>query len=116
MTFLVSDFCISIDAALRIAAKRHDLIAITVNDPREMTFPDSGLIELEDAETGATILVDSGSKQFRMFYEQEMQKKHSYISNLFKISGIDEIRISTETGYVDPLVHFFKKRERMLRR
>ena len=117
VTFLVSDFFASpFDAALRIAAKRHDLIAITVNDPREMTFPDSGLIELEDAETGATILVDSGSKQFRMFYEQEMQKKHSYISNLFKISGIDEIRISTETGYVDPLVNFFKKRERMLRR
>lgn len=117
VTFLVSDFFASpFDAALRIAAKRHDLITITINDPREMTFPDSGLIELEDAETGTTILVDSGSKQFRMFYEQEMQKRHTSISNLFKTSGIDEIRISTETGYVDPLVHFFKKRESMLRR
>lgn len=117
VTFLVSDFFASpFDAALRIAAKRHDLITITINDPREMTFPDSGLIELEDAETGATILVDSGSKQFRMFYEQEMQKRHTSISNLFKTSGIDEIRISTETGYVDPLVHFFKKRESMLRK
>ena len=76
VTFLVSDFFASpFDAALRIAAKRHDLIAITVNDPREMTFPDSGLIELEDAETGATILVDSGSKQFRMFYEQKCEKQ-----------------------------------------
>ncbi len=117
VTFLVSDFFApSFDAALRIAAKRHDLITIAINDPREMAFPDSGLIELEDAETGETILVDSGSKQFRMFYEQEMKKRHTSISNLFKTSGIDEIRISTETGYVDPLVHFFKKRERMLRR
>lgn len=117
VTFLVSDFFASpFDAALRIASKRHDLITITINDPREMIFPDSGLIELEDAETGATVLVDSGSKQFRMFYEQEMQKRHTTISNLFKTCGIDEIRISTETGYVDPLVHFFKKRERMLRR
>jgi uncharacterized protein (DUF58 family) len=117
VTFLVSDFFAPpFDAALRIASKRHDLITITINDPREMFFPDSGLIELEDAETGATVLVDSGSKQFRLLYQQEMQRRHSLISNLFKTSGIDEIRISTETGYVDPLVHFFKKRERMLRR
>ncbi|HEX3019933.1 MAG TPA: DUF58 domain-containing protein [Chitinispirillaceae bacterium] len=117
VTFLVSDFFApSFAAALRISSKRHDLIAITVNDPREMIFPDSGLIELEDAESGATVLVDSGSKQFRTFYKQEMEKRLTATSTLFKTSGIDEIRISTESGYVDPLVHFFKKREKMLRR
>jgi len=117
VTFLVSDFfASSFSAALKISAKRHDLIAISINDPREYAFADSGLIELEDAETGTTVLVDSGSRQFREFYRNEMQKRQEEVSNLFRTTGIDQIRVSTETEYVDPLVHFFKKRERMLRR
>jgi uncharacterized protein (DUF58 family) len=116
VTFLVSDFFAPpFNAALRIAAKKHDLIAVTVNDPRENVFPDAGLIELEDAESGGTILVDSGSKKFREFYSQEMQKRRAMTSNLFKSTGIDEIPVSTETEYVEPLIRFFKKRERMMR-
>jgi len=116
VTFLISDFFSPpFNAALRIAAKRHDLIAISVNDPRECTFPDAGLIELEDAESGRTILVDSGSKQFRILYIQEMDKRRNLVSASFKSTGIDQISISTENEYVEPLVRFFKKRERMMR-
>ena len=116
VVFLVSDFLSPpFNAALRIAAKRHDLIAVTISDPRENEFPDVGLIELEDAETGNTKLVDSGSKQFRDFYKQEMQKRVNSINTIFKSNGIDEISVSTETEYVEPLVRFFKKHEKMFR-
>jgi uncharacterized protein (DUF58 family) len=117
VVFLVSDFFTGqFDAALRISAKRHDLIAVTINDPRENTFPDVGLVELEDAEHGGTILVDSGSREFRELYKKKMQAKWDGLSTLFRHQGVDEICVSTETEYVEPLVKFFKKRERMLSR
>ncbi len=116
VVFLVSDFFTpAFDAALRVSARRHDLIAVTINDPRENVFPDIGLVELEDAESGQTILVDSGSKEFRQLYKQRMEHRWSSISTLFKANGVDEIPVSTETEYVEPLVKFFKKRERMHR-
>lgn len=116
VVFLVSDFFTPpFEAALRVSARRHDLIAVTINDPRENVFPDIGLVELEDAESGQIILVDSGSKQFRQLYKQKMEHHWSSISTLFKANGVDEIPVSTETEYVEPLVKFFKKRERMHR-
>jgi uncharacterized protein (DUF58 family) len=115
VVFLVSDFFTpSFDAALRISAKRHDLVAVTINDPRENVFPDVGLVELEDAESGQTVLVDSGSREFRELYQKKMAMKWASVSTLFKSSGVDEIPVSTETDYIEPLVKFFKKRERKM--
>ncbi len=117
VVFLVSDFVSpSFETALRVSAHRHDLIACPVSDPREMEFPDVGLVELEDAETGSTILVDSGSAAFRSHYAKTMQGRREKVTSLFKSNGIDEIAISTETEYVDALIKFFRKRERMLER
>jgi uncharacterized protein (DUF58 family) len=117
VVFLVSDFFTpTFDKALRVSARRHDLIAVTINDPRENVFPDVGLVELEDAESGRTVLVDSGSKEFRELYKKKMENKWASVSNLFKSNGVDEIPVSTETEYVEPLVKFFKKRERMTHR
>lgn len=117
VVFLVSDFFTpTFDKALRVSARRHDLIAVTINDPRECVFPDVGLVELEDAESGRTVLVDSGSKEFRELYKKKMENKWASVSNLFKANGVDEIPVSTETEYVEPLVKFFKKRERMMHR
>ena len=116
VVFLVSDFFSApFESALRISARRHDVIAVSVSDPREQEFPDIGLVELEDAENGRTILVDSASKQFRHLYKNEMERRRSLISSSLRSSGIDEISISTETEYVEPLIRFFKKRERMMR-
>lgn len=117
VVFLVSDFMAPpFETALRVAGRRHDLIACPVSDPREEAFPDVGLVELEDAETGETMLVDSGSAAFRSYYEKIMRERREMVSSLFKTNGIDEIAISTKTEYVDPLVKFFRKRERMLGR
>lgn len=117
VVFLVSDFFTpTFDKALRVSTRRHDLIAVTINDPRENVFPDVGLVELEDAESGRTVLVDSGSKEFRELYKKKMENKWAAVSNLFRSNGVDEIPVSTETEYVEPLVKFFKKRERMMHR
>lgn len=116
VAFLVSDFFSDpFDSALKIAARRHDLVAITIHDPRETIFPNVGLIELEDAESGETILVDSSNKKFRIHFKNEMEKRYKNTTSVLKSNGIDEIQISTATEYVEPLVRFFKKRERMSR-
>jgi len=116
VVFLVSDFITKpFDTALRIAAHRHDLIAVTIQDPRERIIPDVGLIELEDAESGGAMLVDSGDARFRELYKKQMDARREEVSSLFKVNGVDEIYISTEADYVDPLVRFFRKREKMFR-
>lgn len=117
VVFLVSDFFSPpFDKALRVASKRHDLIAVSINDPREDSFPDAGLIELEDAEHGGSVLVDSSSREFREFYKKEMEKRRSTVSSTLRSTGVDQICVSTETEYVEPLVRFFKKREMMMKR
>ncbi|MBN1128550.1 MAG: DUF58 domain-containing protein [Chitinispirillaceae bacterium] len=114
VVFLVSDFFTApFMAPLRVTARRHDLVAITLSDPRESNLPDVGLIELEDAERGDTVLVDSSSNEFRQRYNAEMGKRAGEVSQRFKSTGIDEIKVSTATDYVEPLVKFFKKRERL---
>ncbi|MBN1309031.1 MAG: VWA domain-containing protein, partial [Chitinispirillaceae bacterium] len=117
VVFLVSDFFSpSFETALRVSSRRHDLIACTVSDPREKEFPDVGLVELEDAESGETILVDSGSAAFRSHYAKTMRTRREGVSLIFTSNGIDEIAISTGSEYVDELIKFFRKREKMLGR
>ena len=116
VVFLVSDFFTPpFVKPLRVAARRHDLIALTLRDPREIELPDIGLIELEDAESGGTLLVDSSSKEFRNRYAKEMGRRATAVSEGFAANGVDEVRVSTETDYVEPLVKFFRKREKTFR-
>jgi len=116
VVFLVSDFFTPpFTKPLRVTAKRHDLVAISLRDPRESEMPDVGLIELEDAENGGAVLVDSSSKEFRNGYKREMEKRTAAISQIFVSNGVDEIPVSTATDYVDPLVKFFRKREKTIR-
>ena len=116
VVFLVSDFFAAPFAKhLRVAARRHDLVAVTLRDPRESQLPGIGLIELADAETGATVLVDSSSREFRADYNRQMTGRAAALSQMFKVNGIDEILVSTETDYIESLVKFFRKREKMAR-
>jgi uncharacterized protein (DUF58 family) len=116
VVFLVSDFFTPpFVKPLRVAAKRHDLIALTLRDPRESEMPDIGLIELEDAESGSTLLVDSSSKEFRNRYSKEMKQRAAAVSQSFSANGVDEVPVSTATDYAEPLVKFFRKREKTLR-
>jgi uncharacterized protein (DUF58 family) len=116
VVFCVSDFISSgFEAPMRVAAQRHDLIAITVTDPRELALPNVGLIELEDPETGDAMLVDTRQKAVRDAFQKEALKRKDTLRSFFKSHGIDEIPVLTEADYIDPLVKFFKRREKMYR-
>ncbi|MFO0794813.1 MAG: DUF58 domain-containing protein [Candidatus Brocadiaceae bacterium] len=111
--FVVSDFIDhNYEHALRIANKKHDIIAVTVVDPRECELPNVGLIELKDAETGEIRLVDTANprvrKEFHIFHNQQRQER----TRLFRSMGVDEITVNTGRHYVEPIVRFFRMREK----
>jgi len=114
VVFLVSDFISAgFEAPLRVAAKRHDLVTISVSDPREEFIPSIGLVELEDAETGETTLFDTRNRRAVEQYRKERAARRARLDELFRSTGVDEIRVSTESGYVTPIVKFFRKREKV---
>jgi uncharacterized protein (DUF58 family) len=114
VVFLVSDFISAgFEAPLRVAAKRHDLVTISVSDPREEFIPQIGLVELEDAETGETALFDTRNRRAMDMYRRERAAQRTRLDELFRSTGVDEIRVSTESGYVTPIVKFFRKREKL---
>lgn len=117
VVFLISDFLgEGFERQLRIMAKRHDLIAISITDPREVKMPNVGLIQLEDAETGEMVLIDTGSSLFRKQYEKLGSVRQAHLRDLFRSMDVDHIDIYTGKDYVFDLVKFFKGRERRTRR
>ncbi len=113
VVFLVSDFqSEGFEKQLRILGKRHDLIAVSITDPREVSMPDVGLIQLEDAETGEMVIIDTGSASFRKKYEQLGGARLDGLKRLFRSMDIDHIDIRTGEDYVFDLVKFFRNRER----
>ena len=113
VVFLVSDFQNEgFEKQLRILGKRHDLIAVSITDPREVSMPNVGLIQLEDAETGDMVMIDTGSASFRKRYEQLGGSRLEELRKLFRSMDIDHIDIRTGEDYVFDLVKFFRNRER----
>lgn len=112
VVFLVSDFLASdYEKRLRIAARRHDLIALSVTDPRERELADVGLIDLEDAETGEVVTVDTGSPAARRQYIALGKERDAKQREMFNSTGIDHIRVVTGKDYVRDLIGFFRMRE-----
>ena len=115
ITFLVSDFeAEGYEKALTIANKRHDMIAVMVKDPRERELPPIGLINLRDAETGEDCLVDTSDANLQRRYREDAEREEEETVKLFRGSGIDFIRVSTDQPYVPELMRFFKRRERKI--
>lgn len=115
VAFLISDFeAEGFDRPLRVLGKRHDLIAVSVTDPREVQMADVGLVELEDAETGERVLVDTGSEAVRNQYAQLGRARSARLHGLFRAVNIDHVEIMTGRDYVQDLVKFFRNRERRL--
>jgi uncharacterized protein (DUF58 family) len=114
--FLVSDFLQGgYEKPLAILGKKHDLIAVSITDPREMAMPAVGLVELEDAETGDLILLDTGSRKVRAQYEREGRERMAALKGVLASSGVDHIEVMTDRDYVRALVRFFRARERRAR-
>ena len=115
VVFLVSDFLAEgYERPLGIVARRHDVIAISITDPRERELPKVGLIELEDAETGEIVGVDSSSFLVRRQYEAIARERAERLAESFRSSGVDHIPVLTGRDYVRDLVRFFRGRERRL--
>ncbi len=115
--FVVSDFLDEgWERALITANQRHDVIAVLVTDPRELAFEDVGLVALRDAETGRARLYDTGSRPFREAVAQSAVARVQAVEHRMRSAGIDFIHIDAAGSVVDPLVRFFRMRERRLRR
>ena len=115
--FVVSDFFDDgYETAMRTANRRHDVIAVHVVDPRECQAPNIGLLTLMDPETGRSMLVDTGSSRFRTTFERRSLDRMKDLESTFRSSRIDFIRINTGEPIVDPIVRFFRQRERRMRR
>lgn len=111
VVFLISDFKnTGYEKQLRLSSKRYSLIAITLQDRRELELPDVGLIELEDAETGETMVVDTRSEAARQLYAELNQRADAERRQIFRANQIDAIHIRTDEPYVKPLIQFFRQR------
>ena len=94
VVFIISDFITSdFEKPLRLANRRHDLVAVNIVDPRERRFEPAGMIELQDAETGETIVVDTGSRSIRTRYEGEGRERAAVLRDAFRATGVDQIEI-----------------------
>ncbi len=109
--FLISDFMdTDYQKQLRITSKRHSLIAITLQDRREVEIPNVGLIELQDAESGERIVLDTRSAQARELYAERNRKAALELQHVFRSSQVDSVNIRTDESYVLPLIRFFRQR------
>jgi uncharacterized protein (DUF58 family) len=115
VSFLVSDFfATGYERPIGIAAKRHDLIAISVSDPRERELAAVGIMELEDPESGEMISVDTGDRGVREAFSKIARRRETERDDFFKARGIDCIKVNTAEPYMGALLSFFRSRERRM--
>ena len=113
VVFVVSDF---LDprcrTALTIAARRHDVVAVVLDDPREAALPDVGLVELEELETGDRYVVDTGDRRVREAFAREAAAARRTRDRLLRSADVDAIPVTTDRSYTEALLRFFRMRER----
>ena len=113
VVFLISDFNDKdFEKAMKITSKKHDLVAIQISDPREKELPEIGLMEVEDAETGKTSVIDTSDGAFAAEFKKKAAEKEERTKTIFKKASVDSVVLSTGKPYIVPLVQFFKLRER----
>jgi uncharacterized protein (DUF58 family) len=113
--FIVSDFLTTgYGAALSRLARKHDVVAVHLVDPRERALPDAGLIVLRDPESGAWRYVDTGNPSVREQFRERVTAFDAVLERTIRERGADLIRLHTDQSYAEPLLAFFRRRERML--
>lgn len=112
MAFVISDFYDNADFShtLRIANKKHDVVAIQVYDPRAKTLPDVGLLKVKDAETGMEMYVDTSSKKTRMAHTRYFTRRQERLREAFTKSDVDWTSIATDEDFSKSLLMLFKQR------
>lgn len=113
IAFLISDFMDEdYDRPLKIVARKHDLIGVQLTDSRERELPDVGLVKLQDAESGRERWIDTSMASVRAQYRRSWDERTEDRARRFLLSNVDSIAIDIEEGYIQPLVEFFRMRER----
>jgi len=116
IAFIVSDFFAEgYERALALAAAKHDLVPVTLVDPRDLEIPDVGLAAFEDLESGESILVDTSDRAVRAHYASTMKKLVASRRQLFTKLGLDAVEIETGGSFVAPLRDLFARRARRMR-
>jgi uncharacterized protein (DUF58 family) len=119
IAFLISDFLdpnfspdsSSGEEALKIANKKHDVVALRLYDQREVELPSVGLVKMKDAESGQFKWIDTSSRKVRNYYDQWNRVNDASLSKIFKRCGVDSAQIRTDESYIRPLMNLFKRRE-----
>jgi uncharacterized protein (DUF58 family) len=115
IAFLISDFIAhGYEKLLRITNKKHDVIALPITDPREKELPAAGLVELEDAETGETLFIDTNDSTLRKKFSAEAARQARDMQEIFRRCGVDHIPLTTNRPYINSLMKFFRMREKRL--
>ncbi len=113
IVFLISDFLDEgWEFALRVAAQAHDVVAAVVTDPREEELPEVGLLDVEDAETGERLLLDTSDARVRAAYRTRRDAVKTERAQALRRCGVDMVEIATDQPYDLPILKFFKMRER----
>jgi len=115
IAFLISDFMDfsterPMEDAMKIAAKKHDLVGLKIYDERETVLPEIGLVRMRDAETGIVKWIDTSDKKARAAYFTWWKTREKYLADMFVRSGIQSVSLRTDQNYVPPLMNFFKSR------
>jgi uncharacterized protein (DUF58 family) len=111
--FVVSDFMAgTFEQALKITARRHDLIALNVFDRRERELPSIGVVQMADMETGEMIWVDTSDQATRTKFARTAGMHRHYLDDLFRKCGIDHAHITTGDNYIQKISKIFRGREK----
>lgn len=110
--FILSDFQdVELERPLKHLAQRHDVVAVTLSDPAEESLPDIGLARFRDPESGVLVDVDTSDGRLRQAYDERVSSETQARRQLLRRLAVDEISVSTESGYLEPLLRFFRTRQ-----
>jgi len=113
IAFLISDFqATNYETNVKLTRQKHDLVAISISDPRERDLPKVGLINLRDSETGETLLIDTDNREMTKLLTSYEREKWGKFKKLFRSIGVDTIEIDTDGSLVEPIIRYFKIREK----
>ena len=110
--FIMSDFINGgeFDRQLKLMGRRHDVVALVIEDKAESHLPSLGLVEMQDAETGEVLMVDTSSQSFRMEYDRVYKKLRGARDTQLTKARVDQVRIDTSDDFINPLIKYFAAR------
>jgi uncharacterized protein (DUF58 family) len=116
LVFVFSDFLdVGYEKAMQRTARRHDVVAVAIRDPREDEVPRVGLLEIHDPESGENLCVDTSNADFRAAFQTSQDERRERFQQWTRAHGIDVLNASTGGRHLEELMRFFQKRERRLK-